>query len=134
MEYNNSLQFNCPNCYHHYLVHNDRDFFTNSLINQLLLHFTTNSFSPEPDPVVIRATHWIDVHFTTPVDVNKVAKHCHLSLSQLQRRFKQATGCSLAEYWRMKKLQHAKKLLVQKKFEKRITNPGLKLIDYVIDY
>lgn len=99
---------------HHYLVQNERDFFTDSLINQLLLHFTANSFSPEPDPVVMRATHWIDVHFATSVDINRVAKHCHLSLSQLQRRFKQATGCSLAEYWRMKKLHHAKKLLSQR--------------------
>lgn len=100
---------------HYYLTQNERDFFTDSLVNQLLFHFTASSFSPEPDPVVIKAKHWIDVHFTAAVDISRVAKHCHLSTSQLQRRFKQVVGCSLAEYWRMNKLHHAKKLLSQKK-------------------
>ncbi|MFT4059086.1 MAG: AraC family transcriptional regulator [Legionella sp.] len=99
---------------HHYLVHNERDFFTDSLINQLLFHFTANSFSPEPDPVVIKAKNWIDAYFSTPVNISHIAKYCHLSISQLQRRFKQAIGCSLAEYWRMRKLHHAKRLLSQK--------------------
>lgn len=99
---------------HHYLIHNERDFFTDLSINQLLLYFAANSFSPEPDPVVIKAKLWIDAHFTTSVDIGSVAKHCHLSISQLQRRFKQAIGCSPAEYWRMNKLHHAKRLLSQK--------------------
>ena len=99
---------------HHYLTHNERDFFTDSLINQLLFHFTANSFSPEPDPMVMKAKHWIDAYFTASVDISRVAKHCHLSTSQLQRRFKQVIGCSLAEYWRMNKLHHAKRLLSQK--------------------
>lgn len=99
---------------HHYLEHNERDFFTDSLVNQLLFHFAANSFSPEPDPIVMKATRWLDIHFTTSVDISRVAQHCHLSISQLQRRFKQTIGCSLAEYWRMKKLHHAKRLLSQK--------------------
>lgn len=99
---------------HHYLTHNERDFFTDSLVNQLLFHLAANSFSPEPDPIVIKAKHWIDIHFSTPVDISKVARYCHLSISQLQRRFKLVLGCSLAEYWRMKKLHHAKRLLAQK--------------------
>lgn len=99
---------------HHYLVHNERNFFTDSLINQLLFHLAANSFSPEPDLVVMKAKHWIDANFTASVDVNRVAKYCHLSISQLQRRFKQTIGCSLGEYWRMNKLHHAKQLLSQK--------------------
>lgn len=99
---------------HHYLAHNERDFFTDSLVNQLLLHFTANSFLPEPDSAVIKATCWIDFYFADSVDVSRVARHCHLSISQLQRRFKQTMGCGIAEYWRMKKLHHAKKLLSQK--------------------
>lgn len=99
---------------HHYLLHHERDLLTDALINQLLIQVTALSFSHEPDPVVIKAKHWIDVHFQKPVNVNSVAKHCHLSASQLQRRFKQVLGCSLAEYWRMKKLHHAKRALSQK--------------------
>jgi AraC-like DNA-binding protein len=99
---------------HHYLAHNERDFFADSLINQLLFHFAANSFSPEPDLAVMKAKNWMDVHFTAPVDISRVATFCHLSISQLQRRFKHVIGCSLAEYWRMNKLHHAKKLLSQK--------------------
>lgn len=100
---------------HHYLAHNERDLITDSLVNQLLFHFTASSFSPEPDPAVIKAKYWIDFYFADTVDVSRVAKHCYLSISQLQRRFKQTIGCSIAEYWRMKKLHHAKRLLSQKK-------------------
>lgn len=101
---------------HHYLAHNERDFFADSLINQLLFHFAASSFSPEPDPVVLKAKQWIDFYFADSVDVSRVAKHCYLSVSQLQRRFKRAMGCGLAEYWRMKKLHHAKRLLSQRHF------------------
>ncbi len=99
---------------HDYLTQKERDFFTDALVNQLLFHFTVNSFSSEPDPIVIKAQQWIDIYFCTPVNISSLAKHCHLSVSQLQRRFKRAIGCNLAEYWRMKKLHHAKRLLSQK--------------------
>ena len=112
---------------HHYLAHNERDFFTDSLINQLLFHFVADSFSPEPDPVVMKAKQWIDFYFEDPVNLSRIAKHCYLSISQLQRRFKQVTGCSMAEYWRMKKLQHAKKLLSQK-------NCSIEAIAYEVGY
>ncbi|CAM2949400.1 AraC family transcriptional regulator [Legionella steigerwaltii] len=99
---------------HHYLASHEGDFFTDSLINQLLIHFATKSFSPELDRMVIKAKNWIDFYFAEHVNVNKVAQHCHLSVSQLQRRFKQSLGCSIAEYWRFKKLNQAKQLLASK--------------------
>lgn len=98
----------------HYLTHDKRDFFTDSLINQLLFCFTTNSFPPSPDPVVIKAKQWIDMNFAVAINVDRVATHCHLSVSQLQRRFKQALNSSVADYWRMQKLLHAKSLLSQR--------------------
>jgi AraC-like DNA-binding protein len=98
---------------HYYLTQNERGVFTDSLIQQLLLHLAANDFSPQPDQVITKAKQWVDYYFIDPVNVNRVAKHCHLSVSQLQRRFKQVTGCGVAEYWRMKKLDHAKKLLSQ---------------------
>ena len=96
---------------HHYLTHHQRDFFTDSLINQLVYHFTTKSFSKEPDPMVMKAKDWMDFYCTEPVNINKVAEHCCLSISQLQRRFKQMMGCGIADYWRTKKLQQAQCLL-----------------------
>lgn len=96
---------------HHYLIHNERDVFTDALMNQLLLQITTKSYVSESDAQVQKAKHWIDLHFAQPVMLYQVAKHCHLSISQLQRRFKEQMGCTLAEYWRMKKLQQAQILL-----------------------
>ena len=96
---------------HYYLSQNERDFYTDSLINQLLLNFSSKTFISEPDQKIIKAKNWINAHVVVPIDVARVAGHCHLSTSQLQRRFKQDTGNSVAEYWRMKKLQHAKCLL-----------------------
>lgn len=96
---------------HDYLAANEGDFLTDSLINQLLVHFATKSFSLELDRTVIKAKNWIDFYFADAVNVSKVAQHCHLSVSQLQRRFKQSLGCSIAEYWRFKKLNQAKQLL-----------------------
>lgn len=95
----------------HYLTTQEGDFFADSLINQLIFYFAMQSFSPEVDQTVIRAKNWMDRYFSDAVDVNKVAKHCYLSVSQLQRRFKRVMGYSLAEYWRSQKLYHAKRLL-----------------------
>lgn len=100
----------------HYLTHQAKDFFADSLINQLLVHFAVGAFTPQPDPLVMKAKSWLDFNVTEPVDVSRVARHCCLSISQLQRRFKQAMDCSLGEYWRMKKLFHAKELLCQRNY------------------
>lgn len=99
---------------HFYLAADDGDLFTESLINPLLVHLATKSFAPKLDQVVIKAKNWIDFYFAEAVNVSHVAKHCHLSVSQLQRRFKQTLGYSIAEYWRLKKLMQAKQLLLSK--------------------
>ncbi|MBA2657665.1 MAG: helix-turn-helix transcriptional regulator [Tatlockia sp.] len=112
---------------HQYLVEYKRDFFTESLINPLLLHLAANSFSPEPDLIVMKAKHWINSHFTDSVNLGRVARECCLSISQLQRRFKQALGCGMAEYWRIKKIQHAQSLLTQR-------NISIEAIAYKIGY
>jgi|SRR3990167_1224907 len=96
---------------HAYLANNDRDFYTDSLINQLMLNLSSKKALSELDQKVVEAKKWMNRYFAAPVDVDRVAWHCHLSSSQLQRRFKEDTGYSIAEYWRMKKMQHAKYLL-----------------------
>ena len=94
-----------------YLANNESDFYTDSLINQLMLTFAAKKSLSERDQHVVEAKKWLHAHLADPVDVDKVAWHCHLSSSQLQRRFKQDTGYGIAEYWRMKKMQYAKYLL-----------------------
>ncbi|KTC64713.1 AraC family transcriptional regulator [Legionella adelaidensis] len=97
-----------------YLQEKKGNLFTDTLINQLLLHFSLDETPLERDPLVIKAKQWIDFHFKTPINVGNVANYCHLSISQLQRRFAKITGFSVAEYWRFKKLEHAKHLLLVK--------------------
>ncbi|ASQ45631.1 helix-turn-helix domain-containing protein [Legionella clemsonensis] len=79
------------------------------------------------DRTVIQAKDWIAQHLATPVDIARLAKHCHLSKSQLQRRFRLSTGFTLAEYWRMKKFQYAQQLLLNKEL-------GIEEIAYRIGY
>ncbi|VEB33996.1 AraC family transcriptional regulator [Legionella sainthelensi] len=112
---------------HKYLTVQEEDFFADSLINQLLIHFATNSFSAKGDQTVIKAKNWIDRYFADVIDISKVAKYCHLSVSQLQRRFKHIMGYSLAEYWRSQKLQHAKRLLL-------LNNCSIEAIAFSVGY
>ncbi|KTD53687.1 AraC family transcriptional regulator [Legionella santicrucis] len=112
---------------HHYLTAQEEDFFADSLINQLIIHFATNSFPAEVDQTAIKAKNWIDRYFADAIDISKVAKYCHLSVSQLQRRFKHVMGYSLAEYWRSQKLHHAKRLLSLK-------NTSIEAIAFAVGY
>lgn len=72
----------------------------------LMQHFLSND-----DPAVFKARNWIDLHFADPLNLKIIAKNCHLSCSQLQRRFKRIMGQSMGEYWRSKRLQQAQLLL-----------------------
>lgn len=98
---------------HDYLSSNERDYFADSLLEKLLFHFVEKSYATEPDQIVIKAKNWIELHYAQSVELNKIAQYCHLSVSQLQRRFKQQLDCSIGEYWRLKKLQQAKLLLIK---------------------
>ncbi|CEG56928.1 AraC family transcriptional regulator [Legionella fallonii] len=96
---------------HYYLLHGVNDLSSHRLINSLLLNLLSHPILSNQDLLVLKAKNWIDLHFSTSVNLEQLAQHCHLSISQLQRRFKKNTGTGLAEYWRQKKLEHAKLLL-----------------------
>ncbi|WED44032.1 helix-turn-helix domain-containing protein [Legionella cardiaca] len=98
---------------HCYLMQKN-DVFTQHLLYQLLMNLLTPDLHLT-DHVVILAKQWIDRHVATPVNLTHLAQHCHLSKSQLQRRFKQSTGLSLGEYWLKKKLEYAQVLLSNNK-------------------
>ncbi len=87
-------------------------FFSNDLIHNLLLNLLAEPFISEQDHCVELAKNWMDLHFSSPINISLVAKECNLSLSQLQRRFKRVTGVTLAEYWRDQRLKQAQWLLV----------------------
>ncbi len=72
----------------------------------LMQHFLTNC-----DPVIMKARNWIEMHFAEPINLNMLARHCCLSISQLQRRFKRMMGQGIGEYWRKQRLQQAQLLL-----------------------
>ncbi|KTC78021.1 helix-turn-helix domain-containing protein [Legionella brunensis] len=94
----------------HGYLSNNHDLLTDHLLYQLLMKLMTSDVSLN-DRCVILAKRWIDEHFVNPINIAQLAQYCHLSKSQLQRRFKQSTGLGLAEYWRMKKLAYAKILV-----------------------
>lgn len=96
---------------HHYLRQANHDPSSQYLIYQLLLNFFSPLTSSDNDHRASLAKHWIDSHVVAPINIRQLAQYCHLSISQLQRRFKQMTGQSMGEYWRVKKLQHAQMLL-----------------------
>lgn len=96
---------------HYYLLNGSNDLLSHTLINNLLLNLLSQPILSHQDLFVLKARNWIDLHFATPINIDQLAKHCHLSTSQLQRRFKRITGLSLGEYWRHKKLTQAKFLL-----------------------
>ncbi|CEK10991.1 AraC family transcriptional regulator [Legionella hackeliae] len=70
---------------------------TDSLLYQLLINLLTSELTT-PDRCVIQVKLWIEQHLATPIDIGHLAKQCHISKSQLQRRFKQNTGFSVAQY------------------------------------
>lgn len=78
------------------------DFFENLLIEQ---------FNNKSDPKIAKIIHWLDNHFYQPISLSTLASHTFLSVSQLQRRFKQVTGETIGDYWRRKRMSKAKILL-----------------------
>ncbi len=96
---------------HYYLLNGNNDLLSHTLINNLLLNLLSQPILSSLDLSVLKAKNWIDLYFSTPINLDQLSQHCHLSTSQLQRRFKKNTGLGLAEYWRHKKLTHAKFLL-----------------------
>lgn len=96
---------------HYYLLNGSNDLLSHTLINNLLLNLLSQPTLYHQDLFVSKAKKWIDLHYITPINLASLAQHCHLSISQLQRRFKKAIGLNLAEYWRQKKLTEAKLLL-----------------------
>lgn len=94
-----------------YLEQYKNDSTANELIKDLLLKLLPQNFLSQFDHRILSAKNWIDTHFATPIDIKGIARHCHLSTSQLQRRFKRALGQGVGEYWRMIRLQQAQLLL-----------------------
>ena len=96
---------------HYYLINGANNSFSHSLINNLLFNLLGEPVFSSQDVLILKTKKWIDLHFAEPVNLVELAQRCYLSVSQLQRRFKKNTGYRLAEYWRQKRLVHAKFLL-----------------------
>ncbi|CDZ78513.1 Regulatory protein SoxS [Legionella massiliensis] len=110
-----------------YLKENTNDLFSDYLVQTMLFKLLSPLLRVHQDQRVSLARQWIDQHFTLPVNLDNLAKNCHLSTSQLQRRFKQEMGQTLADYWRGKKLAYAQLLLSS-------TNLSIEAIAYRLGY
>ncbi|KTC85821.1 MULTISPECIES: AraC family transcriptional regulator [Legionella] len=94
-----------------YLLQENTDDSSDYLVQNLLLKLLSQTLMPTVDTRVLQVKQWIDNHFVLPIHIETLTKICHLSASQLQRRFKKMTGQTIAEYWRAQKLSHAQILL-----------------------
>ncbi|KTD23382.1 AraC family transcriptional regulator [Legionella lansingensis] len=101
-------------CFTHSYLQTTQDPLTDYLLYQLMVNVLSPSSLLSHRSVQL-AKEWIAKHLAAPMDISKLARHCCLSKSQLQRRFKEETGLGLAEYWRIKKLEYAQMLLSKAK-------------------
>jgi AraC-like DNA-binding protein len=83
--------------------HSVKEFLTTILMQQFL---------SKMDSKVLFIKNWIDKNFARPIDLSGLSAMCHLSSSQLQRRFSAQMGVGLAQYWRLVRLQQADNLLL----------------------
>jgi AraC-like DNA-binding protein len=94
-----------------FIEENNNQEAANEMVKDYLLKLLHRYFLAQYDKRVLLAKNWIDTHFAMPINIEKVAQHCHLSKSQLQRVFRKALGQGVGEYWRLTRLQQAKYLL-----------------------
>lgn len=55
----------------------------------------------------------LDKHIEAPLSLSEIAEQLNVSVSTLQRRFKEASGMTVAEYTRLQRLNRAKQDLIQ---------------------
>jgi AraC-like DNA-binding protein len=94
-----------------YLKQKNHDLISRSITADFFDKLLMQNFLDNSDSVISKVLNWIDLHFAEPINVQIISKLCHLSTSQLQRRFKKMMGQSIGEYWRVKRLQQAQFLL-----------------------
>lgn len=90
---------------------NQKDFTAQAQVADFLEKLLVEQFNNKSDHQVAKTINWIDNHFNQPVSLKKLADEVYLSVSQLQRRFKQVTGETIGEYWRRKRIGKAQMLL-----------------------
>lgn len=61
--------------------------------------------------LVQKALNFITVHFSKPLNLNKLAQHCLVHPAHLSRQFKKETGMTLTEYLHKQRIEEAKLLL-----------------------
>jgi len=63
------------------------------------------------DEVILEAQLWIDDNLAAQQTVDELAARLGVALRTLNRRFRQATGMSVRNYWQLKRVAFAKELL-----------------------
>lgn len=71
-----------------YLLQEEKDSFSDYLIQNLLFKLVSQVLAPVLDNKVLLVKQWIDNHIAAPIHIEGLTQLCHLSISQLQRRFK----------------------------------------------
>jgi len=66
------------------------------------------------NPVVAKATEYIDSHWMDEFDAGAVAKAVYIDQKHLNDLFKQDTGMKLVDYYKKIKVDHIKEILFKK--------------------
>ncbi len=109
-----------------YLTHQN-DSLRQVQVAAFLEHLLLEQFNNRIDNKIAKIIHWLNNNFSQPICLKSLANQVFLSVSQLQRRFKEVTGETIGDYWRRKRINKAKILL---------GNPRLsiELIAYQVGY
>lgn len=85
-----------------------------NLLTELLLHFSVPAIThPEQEHILGHALLYIAQNHTTPISVQDIALHCHISNAYLAHLFQSTLKTSPSGFLLKTRLQHAQKLLVQ---------------------
>jgi two-component system response regulator YesN len=64
---------------------------------------------------IAKAVHFIDTHYIMPLSLGEVAKESGMSKFYFARAFKSVTGTTFKNYHNQKRIEKAKKMLLQQK-------------------
>ena len=73
----------------------------------LVRHRAVSGYSP----LVQKASEYIAVHFSKPLNLGHLSEHCHVHPAHLSRQFKKETGMTLTDYQQKRRIEEAKILL-----------------------
>jgi len=74
-----------------------------------------------PNQQMVGAINWLKHHFAEPMDLERLAASCHMSLSTFRQHFRTLTGLSPLQYQKQLRLQEARQLMLTRSLDASTT-------------